>query len=69
MSNSRSHLEIKCNLEELAEVRKFVENSCQYFNNQISKKEIDEVKLAVHEAIVNIIQHAHKGGSTRHYCN
>lgn len=53
-------LEITSSLNELPKARRFVREFClRYGHAQLTDKDIWELELAVHEAVVNIIRHAY----------
>jgi len=56
-SNSIYNFKVKASTEKLAEVRRFVANNAS--KHQYSKKDIEDVRLAVDEAFTNIIKHAY----------
>lgn len=56
-SNSIYNFKVKASTEKLAEVRNFVANNAR--RHHYSKKDIEDVRLAVDEAFTNIIKHAY----------
>lgn len=59
-------LQISCGFIELARVRQFVRMLCEQTPEaELSGKDLDEIELAVHEAVANIIEHAYRGAEDK----
>jgi len=62
MEHIHRELTINSSLDELVRVREFIENVCSEFTGLSYGKFVDELKLAVHEATINIMKHAYGEG-------